>query len=80
MLGQFGPQSDFPMRAATKSSIYRNEVTAAAIRAVRSAVELAESPDFVPAFVDYSNPQVFRTFAPIDDPIGSQVKLVGIFG
>ena len=55
---------NFPMRAATKSSIYRNEVTAAAIRAVRSAVELAESPDFVPAFVDYSNPEVFGRSRP----------------
>lgn len=50
---------NFPMRAATKSSIYRNEVSAAAIIAVRSVLKLAESPDFVPAFVDHSNPQVF---------------------
>ena len=39
---------NFPMRTATKSSIYRNEVTSAAVRAVHSVVKLAESPDFVP--------------------------------
>jgi putative two-component system hydrogenase maturation factor HypX/HoxX len=50
---------NFRMRVATKSSIYRNEVTAAAIRAVQSVVKLAESPDFVPAPVDCSNPKVF---------------------
>jgi len=56
---------NFPMRIASKSSIYRNEVTSAAIRAVRSVVKLAESPNFLPAFVDYSNPRVFGRSRPL---------------
>jgi putative two-component system protein, hydrogenase maturation factor HypX/HoxX len=55
---------NIPMRTATKSSIYRNEVTSAAVRAVHSVVKLAESPDFVPAFVDYSDPKVFGLSRP----------------
>ena len=55
---------NFPMRTATKSSIYRNEVTSAAVRAVHSVVKLAESPDFVPEFVDYSDPKVFGLSRP----------------
>jgi putative two-component system hydrogenase maturation factor HypX/HoxX len=55
---------NFPMRIASKSSIYRNEVTSAAIRAVRSVVKLVESGSFVPAFVDYSNPEVFGRSRP----------------
>jgi putative two-component system protein, hydrogenase maturation factor HypX/HoxX len=55
---------NFPMRTATKSSIYRNEVTSAAVRAVHSVVKLAESPDLVPALVDYSDPKVFGLSRP----------------
>ena len=55
---------NFPMRVATKSSIYRNEVTATAVKAVHSVVKLAESPDFAPAPADYSNPQVFGRARP----------------
>lgn len=38
----------FPMRQAMKSSIYRNEVTEAAVQAVLSAVNRYEMGDFVP--------------------------------
>src|SRR6266481_7272171 len=55
---------NFPMRVAPKSSIYRNEVTDAAIAAVRSVVKLVESADFVPAPVNYSNPEVFGRWRP----------------
>jgi putative two-component system protein, hydrogenase maturation factor HypX/HoxX len=55
---------NFPMRVATKSSIYRNEVAAAAVKAVHSVVKLAKSPDFAPAPADYSNPQVFGRARP----------------
>ena len=54
----------FPMRVAPKSSIYRNEVTDATIAAVRSVVRLAESSDFVPAPVNYTNPEVFGRLRP----------------
>ena len=64
MRGQFGPRVSFPMRVAPKSSIYRNEVTDATIAAVRSVVRLAESSDFVPAPVNYTNPEVFGRLRP----------------
>lgn len=38
----------FPLRPARKSSIYRNEVTEAALRAVLAAVERFQAGDFVP--------------------------------
>ncbi|HEX6733995.1 MAG TPA: hydrogenase maturation protein [Azonexus sp.] len=38
----------FPLRAARKSSVYRNEVTEAALRAVLTAVERYQGGDFVP--------------------------------
>ncbi|PKO90178.1 MAG: hydrogenase maturation protein [Betaproteobacteria bacterium HGW-Betaproteobacteria-12] len=38
----------FPLRAARKSSVYRNEVTEAALRAVLTAVERCQAGDFVP--------------------------------
>jgi len=40
--------ANFPMRAAKKSSIYRNEVTEAAVKAVLTAVERYAGQDFVP--------------------------------
>jgi putative two-component system hydrogenase maturation factor HypX/HoxX len=38
----------FPMRAATKSSLYRNEVTDAAVEAVLTAIERVRSGTYVP--------------------------------
>jgi putative two-component system hydrogenase maturation factor HypX/HoxX len=40
---------NFPMRQARKSSLYRNEVTEAAVAAVRQAIERFEAGNFVPA-------------------------------
>jgi putative two-component system hydrogenase maturation factor HypX/HoxX len=48
----------FPMRAARKSSLYRNEVTEAATAAVLEAVEKFEQGDFTPMPLDYANPGV----------------------
>lgn len=48
----------FPMRAATKSSLYRNEVTEAAVRAVLTAVERVQSGTFVPQRVQPGDPGV----------------------
>jgi putative two-component system hydrogenase maturation factor HypX/HoxX len=42
----------FPMRQAMKSSMYRNEVTEAAVQAVRLAVERFAGGEFVPQRVD----------------------------
>jgi putative two-component system protein, hydrogenase maturation factor HypX/HoxX len=55
---------NFPMRLAPKSSIYRNEVTDAAIAAVHLVIKLAESPDFVPTPVNYTKPEVFGRLRP----------------
>ena len=40
---------NFPMREARKSSLYRNEVTEAAVAALRQAIERFETGNFVPA-------------------------------
>jgi putative two-component system hydrogenase maturation factor HypX/HoxX len=48
----------FPMRAASKSSLYRNEVTEAATRALLTAVERFERGDFVPQPLDYKRGDV----------------------
>jgi putative two-component system protein, hydrogenase maturation factor HypX/HoxX len=71
---------NFPMRVAPKSSIYRNEVTDAAIAAVHLAVKLAESPDFVPTPVNYTNPEVFGRLRPPMKQRDRNVELVGIYG
>ncbi|MDZ7753779.1 MAG: hydrogenase maturation protein [Gammaproteobacteria bacterium] len=46
--GPIWASAAFPMRPATKSSLYRNEVTAAAVAAVRLAVERFEGGGFTP--------------------------------
>jgi len=48
----------FPMRAATKSSLYRNEVTEAAVRAVVLAVGRMADGDFIPQRVVPGDPAV----------------------
>ena len=49
---------DFPMRDATKSSLYRNEVTEAAVGALRLAMERMAIPGFRPEPLDYSHVDV----------------------
>jgi putative two-component system hydrogenase maturation factor HypX/HoxX len=54
------------MRLAKKSSLYRNEVLEAAVRAVLTAVERFQSKEFRPQPLDYSRPKVLgRLHAPI---------------
>jgi len=48
---------EFPMRAATKSSLYRNEVTQAAVTAVRQAISAIATGDR-PVRLDPSRPDV----------------------
>ncbi|MFA5371270.1 MAG: hydrogenase maturation protein [Sideroxydans sp.] len=56
----------FPMRLAMKSSLYRNEVSEAAVRAALVAVVRFQSGDYKPIPLDYSNPEVLgRLHAPI---------------
>ena len=46
---------NFPMRKARKSSLYRNEVTEAAVVAMRQAIERFETGNFVPEAQDEKN-------------------------
>ena len=55
----------FPLRAAKKSSVYRNEVTEAATRAVLKAVENFSAGGFVPKQLDYADPEVRGELRPL---------------
>ncbi len=50
--GPVWASAEFPMRAATKASLYRGEVTAAAVEATRLAVERFASGDYEPLRAD----------------------------
>ena len=64
--GDIWAAETFPMRLAKKSSLYRNEVIEAAVRAVLAAVERIQSGNFKPQPLDYSRPEVRgRLHAPI---------------
>lgn len=56
---------NFPMRAARKSSLYRNEVTEAAVRAMLLAIERFERGDFKPEPLDYARPDVRGRLRPL---------------
>lgn len=49
---------NFPMRAANKASLYRNEVTEAAARALAMSLERMRDPDFLPEPLDCARPDV----------------------
>lgn len=49
---------NFPMRAANKASVYRNEVTEAAVRALAASLERMRDPGFRPEPPDYAHPDV----------------------
>ncbi|WP_045223812.1 hydrogenase maturation protein [Methyloterricola oryzae] len=55
---------EFKMREASKSSLYRDEVTRAAVRAMLVAVRRFQSGLFVPAPLDYSRPGVRGRYRP----------------
>ncbi|MBI2313526.1 MAG: hydrogenase maturation protein [Betaproteobacteria bacterium] len=55
----------FPMRAARKSSLYRNEVTEAAVTALLTAVERFASGAFRPEPLDYGKPEVRGRLQPL---------------
>ena len=54
----------FPMREATKASLYRHEVTEAAVEALLEAVARCQQDDFVPEPLNYSKPDVHGTLRP----------------
>ncbi|OGS90719.1 MAG: hydrogenase maturation protein [Gallionellales bacterium GWA2_60_18] len=64
--GDIWATETFPMRRVKKSSLYRNEVAEAAVRAVLTAVERFQFGDFKPQPLDYSRSEVRgRLHAPI---------------
>jgi putative two-component system hydrogenase maturation factor HypX/HoxX len=64
--GDIWAAETFPMRLAKKSSLYRNEVVEAAVRAVLAAVERFQQGNFKPQPLDYFRPEVLgRLHAPI---------------
>ncbi|EAR61962.1 hydrogenase maturation protein [Neptuniibacter caesariensis] len=56
--GDIWASVEFPMRAASKSSLYRNEVTDAAVKAVRLTIERMQTEGYQPQALDYANPDV----------------------
>lgn len=56
--GDIWASCDFPLREATKASLYRNEVTEAAVDAVLLAVARYQAGDFTPQPLDYTDPGV----------------------
>lgn len=58
----------FPMRTASKSSLYRDEVAQAAMQAMMVAVHRFETGLYVPAPLDYSRPEVRGRFRPAVKP------------
>jgi len=56
---------NFPMRAASKASLYRNEVTDAALQGVLLAVARMEQGDFTPEPLDYGRADVKGTLQPL---------------
>jgi putative two-component system hydrogenase maturation factor HypX/HoxX len=56
--GDIWATGEFGMRDASKASLYRNEVTAAAVEAVLLAVARYQAGDFIPRPLNYSDPAV----------------------
>lgn len=63
--GPIWASETFPMRAAKKSSLYRNEVTEAATRGVLKAVERFAAGGFVPTPLNYDDPAVRGRLRPL---------------
>ena len=63
--GDIWAHAEFPMRTGTKSSLYRREVTAAAVEAVLRAVERFATGGFKPEPLDYSRPDIRGTWHPL---------------
>jgi len=56
--GDIWGAGEFPMREASKASLYRNEVTEAAVEVVLRAVTRYQAGDFQPQPLDYADPGV----------------------
>lgn len=56
--GDIWASVEFPMRAASKGSLYKNEVTDAAVKAVTLTLERIASGEYKPEPLNYANPEV----------------------
>jgi len=75
--GPVWASADFPMRAASKGSLYRNELTEAAVRAVLLAVERFQAGVFVPQRVPgAAHPPVRQADRKIDWPNQSSEEIL----
>ncbi|MCG8425961.1 MAG: hydrogenase maturation protein, partial [Chromatiales bacterium] len=63
--GDIWASGEFPMRAVSKASIYRHEVTETAVAACLEAVERYQQGDYQPEPLDYQNPDVRGTLQPL---------------
>lgn len=63
--GDIWATATFPMRAARKSSLYRHEVTEAALRCVFEALAQLGERNFKPRPLDYSRPEVRGRLRPL---------------
>jgi putative two-component system protein, hydrogenase maturation factor HypX/HoxX len=63
--GDIWAAETFPMRKAGKASLYRREVTQAAIKAILTAVSRVDAKDFVPEPLDYANPEIRGMLRPL---------------
>jgi putative two-component system hydrogenase maturation factor HypX/HoxX len=63
--GDIWASCGFPMRTATKASLYRNEVTEAAVEAVGTALARFQAGDYRPVPLDYGDPQVRGRWRPL---------------
>jgi putative two-component system hydrogenase maturation factor HypX/HoxX len=63
--GDIWASIEFPMRDATKSSLYRNEVTEAAVAALKIALARMAEPDFHPEPLNYAHPDVRGWLRPL---------------
>lgn len=62
--GDIWSSKTFPMRSATKSSLYNREVTEAAVKCLWEVLTYFESPGFKPEPLDYDKADVLGQFQP----------------
>ncbi len=63
--GDIWGTKNFPMRQASKTSIYKREVSTAAIELIKQALKNFEDRHFIPRPLDYGNPEVKGTLQPM---------------
>jgi putative two-component system protein, hydrogenase maturation factor HypX/HoxX len=63
--GDIWGTENFPMREASKTSIYKREVSSAAVALIKQAVQDFQDARFKPRPLDYSNPRVEGMLQPL---------------